>query len=149
MRRVLIGWFLCLGAVTAPALADDCAADAAADPSVAAAPARRTHAPTTLELASAVDGTAQGIRVAECSPPILPPASASSLPAPAVSTGDQPQTRFDNTPWRFEMSQNGKRMTADEFSAWMDARGVRVARGASGVAAPPTPAVAPEPNEKK
>ena len=27
------------------------------------------------------------------------------------------------------MEQNGKRMTADEFTAWMEARGVRVARG--------------------
>jgi hypothetical protein len=38
----------------------------------------------------------------------------------------KPQTAFDNTPWRFNMTQNGKRMTADEFDAWMKARGVRV-----------------------
>lgn len=38
----------------------------------------------------------------------------------------KPQTEFDNTPWRFDMSQNGKRMTAEEFDAWMKARGVRV-----------------------
>lgn len=38
----------------------------------------------------------------------------------------KPQTAFDNTPWRFNMTQDGKRMTADAFDAWMKARGVRV-----------------------
>ena len=59
----------------------------------------------------------------------------------------KPQTEFDNTPWRFDMSQGGKRMTADEFDAWMKARGVRVARGAApapaAAAAAPQPAAAP------
>ncbi|MBB5886687.1 hypothetical protein DYQ93_08505 [Xanthomonas sp. LMG 8992] len=49
----------------------------------------------------------------------------------------KPATAFDNTPWRFDMSQNGKRMTAEEFDAWMKARGVRV------VKARPAPAPAP------
>lgn len=40
----------------------------------------------------------------------------------------QPQTEHDNTPWRFDMTQGGKRMTAEEFDAWMQARGVRVVR---------------------
>ena len=56
-------------------------------------------------------------------------AMAKSL-APAGTVTDaaayKPQTAFDNTPWRFNMTQNGKRMTADEFDAWMKARGVRV-----------------------
>ncbi len=38
----------------------------------------------------------------------------------------KPKTEFDNTPWRFNMTQDGKRMTADEFDAWMKSRGVRV-----------------------
>ena len=42
----------------------------------------------------------------------------------------KPRTEFDNTPWRFDMTQNGKRMTADEFDEWMKAKGVRVAKGA-------------------
>ncbi len=29
------------------------------------------------------------------------------------------QTIYDNTPWRFNMNQQGKRMTADEFDTWM------------------------------
>ena len=69
---------------------------------------------------------------------------ASVTPAPSVVSPDdpaayKPRTEFDNTPWRFNMSQNGKNMTADEFSAWMKSRGVRVARGA----APAAPAAVP------
>jgi hypothetical protein len=64
-----------------------------------------------------------------------------ATPAPgAVSADDpaayKPRTEFDNTPWRFNMSQNGRNMTADEFSAWMKSRGVRVARGSAPEAAP-------------
>ena len=54
--------------------------------------------------------------------------------APAVKPNDpaayKPQTEFDNTPWRFDMSQNGKRMTAEEFDAWMKARGCAWSRRA-------------------
>ena len=78
---------------------------------------------------------------------------AMATPAPAVINPNdpaayKPKTEFDNTPWRFDMSQNGKRMTADEFDAWMKARGLRVVGGkflrvpaqtvAAPVAAPPT-----------
>ena len=49
----------------------------------------------------------------------------------------KPLTKHDNSPWRFDMSQNGKRMTAEEFDAWMKARGVRVAKGAPAKAAAP------------
>lgn len=67
---------------------------------------------------------------------------AKAMPAPsAIDANDpaayKPKTQFDNTPWRFDMSQNGKRMTADEFSAWMTSRGVRVAKGAAPAAAAP------------
>jgi hypothetical protein len=66
---------------------------------------------------------------------------AKAMPAPSAIKADdpaayKPKTEFDNTPWRFDMSQNGKRMTADEFSAWMQSRGVRVAKGAAPVAVP-------------
>lgn len=53
----------------------------------------------------------------------------------------KPQTQWDNTPWRFNMVQDGKRMTADEFDAWMKARGVRVV----GRKPDPAPAAAPTP----
>jgi len=74
---------------------------------------------------------------------------AKAIPAPSAIQPDdpaayKPKTEFDNTPWRFDMSQNGKRMTADEFSAWMESRGVRVAKGAAPAPAPaPAAAAAP------
>jgi hypothetical protein len=76
---------------------------------------------------------------------------ANATPARALDPNDpsvyKPKTAFDNTPWRFDMNQNGKRMTADEFDAWMKARGVRVAGRkpvVPGAAAPvvPVPAAA-------
>ena len=48
----------------------------------------------------------------------------------------KPKTQYDNTPYRFNMHQNGKKMTADEFDAWMKSRGFRVAKGNGGGAAP-------------
>jgi hypothetical protein len=70
---------------------------------------------------------------------------AKAIPAPSAIKADdpaayKPKTQFDNTPWRFDMSQNGKRMTADEFSAWMQSRGVRVAKGAAPAPAAAAPA---------
>jgi len=50
------------------------------------------------------------------------------------------QTEFDNSPWRFNMSQDGRRMTVAEFEAWMKARGIHVAKGRAVQAeTPPTP----------
>jgi hypothetical protein len=74
---------------------------------------------------------------------------AKALPASpaAVSPNDpaayKPKTEFDNTPWRFNMTQGGKRMTADEFDAWMKARGARVATGKPKPAPAPVPATPP------
>lgn len=69
------------------------------------------------------------------------PAAAAAAPAGAYV----PKTQFDNSPWRFDMQQNGRRMTADEFDAWMKAKGIRVATGkpAAAGAAAATPASAP------
>lgn len=49
--------------------------------------------------------------------------------------------------WRFDMQQDGKAMSADEFDAWMKSRRARVATGVAGkpdprVASVPTPQVA-------
>ncbi|KAA2286298.1 hypothetical protein [Arenimonas fontis] len=49
--------------------------------------------------------------------------------APAGAGAYVPKTAHDNTPWRFDMNQNGRRMTAEEFDAWMKAKGIRVATG--------------------
>ena len=77
--------------------------------------------------------------------------AAVSQPLPA-SGGYQPKPG-DASAWRFNMTQNGKRMTADEFDAWMKARGVRVVQGPPKPAQPaapaPEPAAAPPPKKKK
>ncbi len=52
----------------------------------------------------------------------------------------KPKTQFDNTPYRFNMNQNGKKMTAEEFDAWMKSRGIRVAKGAPAAGAQPAAA---------
>jgi hypothetical protein len=76
----------------------------------------------------------------------LPAAAAANPNDPAAY---KPKTEFDNTPWRFNMTQGGKRMTADEFDAWMKARGVRVAKGkpAAAEAAPAAAAPATPPSD--
>jgi hypothetical protein len=71
-----------------------------------------------------------------------------ATPAPGVLSPEdpaayKPRTQYDNTPWRFNMNQNGRNMTADEFSAWMKSRGVRVARGAATAPAAAAPVAAP------
>ena len=75
-----------------------------------------------------------------------------SIPASVAKPGDpaayKPRTEFDNAPWRFDMTQNGKRMTADEFDAWMKAKGVRVVGRKDAPAADAAPASAPAPAEK-
>jgi len=78
--------------------------------------------------------------------------------AAASSQADAPQTPAPKTgdkDWRFDMRQDGRTMSADEFDAWMRARQARVATGkpqpaphadAPNAAAPAAvPAVAPTP----
>lgn len=127
-----------------------------------AAPSHQLGAPTgvlaqAFDEALSVDNVLLRLRLDECR------SIANALPAASPANGVidpatyKPKTQFDNTPWRFDMNQNGKRMTADEFAAWMQARGVRVAKGAAPAAAPaaaaPTPASAPadpaQPESKK
>src|SRR5690625_92412 len=52
------------------------------------------------------------------------------------------QTEFDNTPFRFNMTQGGKRMTADDFDAWLQANGYSAGRRVD-PDAPATTAAAP------
>ncbi len=71
--------------------------------------------------------------------------AAPSAAAPAAAGAYVPKTQFDNTPWRFDMNQNGRRMTAEEFDAWMKAKGIRVATGKPGASTAAPPAAAPAP----
>ncbi len=91
----------------------------------------------TWDPSQSVDQVLLRIRIDSCQN------MANIAPATGVVNPDdpaayKPRTQFDNTPWRFNMSQNGKNMTADEFSAWMQSKGVHVARGAA-----PAPVVQP------
>lgn len=70
---------------------------------------------------------------------LLLSACATHGPAPQASTAtpSPPAGERDATgAYRFNMTQNGRQMTADEFDAWMKARGIRVAKGAPASAAP-------------
>ena len=72
------------------------------------------------------------------------------LPTTASAGAYQPKPGESSTAWRFDMTQNGKRMTADEFDAWMKARGVRVVKGPVQAVAPAPPVVPPAaPPQKK
>lgn len=51
-------------------------------------------------------------------------ASVQAAPAPMVAA-----PAAGKHPNRFEMTRNGKRMSADDFDAWMKARGIRIAEG--------------------
>ena len=93
------------------------------------------------DASQSVDRVLLRLRLASCgniANAMRPGASGSVDPSDPAAY--KPQTQWDNTPWRFNMTQNGKRMTADEFDAWMKARGVRVV----GRKPDPAPAAAPE-----
>jgi len=75
----------------------------------------------TLPIASATAGEHDSD--SSPTPPSSTAASASSSIAPAIATGQE---------WRFDMRQDGKAMTANEFDAWMKARRARVATGKPG-----------------
>lgn len=100
-----------------------------------AAPAPELAAVPTLP-ASAAPVTLQGFLER-----IRRPAAAAPAASPAA--GYVPRTAHDNSPYRFDMTQNGRRMTADEFDAWMKARGIRVATGKPATPAPAESAAAP------
>ena len=54
-----------------------------------------------------------------------------ALPEPPPVEEEIIIVRSDNPlDYRFDMEQQGRKMSADEFDAWMKARGVRIARGA-------------------
>lgn len=64
--------------------------------------------------------------------PAVPGTAASTTGAVPTATDPaayKPRTEFDNTPWRFNMSENGQRMTADAFDEWMKAKGLQVVGG--------------------
>ena len=57
------------------------------------------------------------------------PTGGQPVPPTPPAAGYVPRTEHDNTPWRFNMEQDGKQMSADQFDEWMKSKGVRVATG--------------------
>lgn len=103
----------------------------------------------SFDEALSVDNVLLRIRLDGCR--AMAKANIPSVAKPGDPAAYKPRTEFDNAPWRFDMTQNGKRMTADEFDAWMKARGVRVVGRKDMPAAPvaPAPATVPADNPKK
>jgi len=165
MYRVVIGLLLLLAANAVQAQAGSCSALSSApalpvQSTVLApiapeltAPRHQLGAPTgvlsqALDEALSVDQVLLRIRIDSCQIAKAMPATMPGMPSSTDPAAYKPLTEFDNTPWRFDMNQNGKRMTADEFTAWMKVKGVRVAKGAAPVAVPATvPVVPAEPAE--
>lgn len=91
--------------------------------------ASTTHAAPALELSGGPAATPSHspVSVQAFLQRIRQPVAAA--PAASAPGGYVPRTAHDNSPYRFDMTQNGRRMTAEEFDAWMKARGIRVATG--------------------
>lgn len=86
-----------------------------------------------------------GVRIATGKPTRL----GVTATAPQASSGAPVQPDAAEAPataaqdWRFDMHQNGRTMTADEFDRWMQSRQVTVATGAATTAVPESAASAP------
>lgn len=95
-------------------------------------------------------GLPPGVRVATGRPQPAQPSGMDGLvaalpaPTPATATGTAtaPAAAGD---WRFDMHQDGRAMTADEFDAWMKSRRARVATGRAGTPEPRDPGLAAAP----
>jgi hypothetical protein len=59
---------------------------------------------------------------------VVLPGCASRAPSAVVSSPSPPPVAVGKSN-RFEMTQNGRRMSASDFDAWMKARGIRIAKG--------------------
>lgn len=92
----------------------------------------RKHLESCTTLASIAPAVSPASLPAATVTPAVPGATASTtgaVPSAADPAAYKPRTEFDNTPWRFNMSENGKRMTADAFDEWMKAKGLQVVGG--------------------
>jgi hypothetical protein len=94
--------------------------------------------------AQSVDNVLWRLRVEGCQPVVASPAAA--VAAGAVA-GYVKKTEHDNTPYRFNMTQNGKRMTADDFDAWLQANGYSAGRRAEATGPAAAEPVTPTPEQ--
>lgn len=89
-----------------------------------------------LDDAQSVEQVLLRTRIAKCQNVAM------AVPVKAVAnpndpSGYKPKTQYDNTPYRFNMTQNGKRMTADDFDAWLKANGYSAGKRQAAPAAAP------------
>ena len=161
MYRVLFAGVLSLGACAAAHAAPDCSSSnliqqpLPSRPLLAAPLAEEFTAPNAqlgaprgvlahdFDETQSVDRVLLRMRIANCkNVAVATPATV------AVNANDpagyKPKTEFDNTPYRFNMTQNGKRMTADDFDAWLQANGYNAGRRADTPATPAAPVPASE-----
>lgn len=111
----------------------------AAVPAPAATPGARVATGRPQPAApSAMDGLVAGLPAATAVATAV--ASADTSTAGTVARPSEPPAAA--TDWRFDMHQDGRAMTADEFDAWMKARRARVATGRAGTPEPRDPALA-------
>ena len=89
-----------------------------------------------LDEAQSVDQVLLRARIAHCQN-IAMAVPATAVANPNDPAGYKPKTQFDNTPYRFNMTQNGKRMTADDFDAWLQANGYSAGKRQEAPAAAP------------
>ncbi len=139
MKRTLVSMMFCVPMLAlaaepecspatdvAPVVEPAPAADLA--PAIEPAPAADLAPVTDLALTNDAAATVAASDLDLAAPTSLPCAQAMAV-TPAPEPAYVPKTAHDNSPWRFDMNQNGKRMTAEEFDAWMKAKGIRVATG--------------------
>lgn len=104
-------------------------------------PGVRIATGTPARMGATTASTSSNVTVAA---PVAAMAGARSTPPiPARDATAENTTAEAGPDWRFDMRQNGKTMSANEFDAWMKARQVRIATGQPElVSAVPVPAVA-------
>ncbi len=134
LRPALAVFALCLPLT---ALADACGASASPS-AVSATPGAVGEdfalqpvslLPPSHDARYALDRVLRRQQLEGCLASLLAPPVESAPAVVAGADGYVPKTPFDNTPHRFDMQQGGKRMTAADFDAWMQARGYRVSKG--------------------
>lgn len=146
MKSVSMMLCLAFGAVALPAFAATCNNAAPPDVSGISVAAPEMLQPPAMAVECAL--TAQFV-IERAQRQAAAQATLPAAPAAGVDPATyKPKTQFDNTPWRFDMNQNGKRMTAEEFDAWMKAKGIRVAKGKPADPAAAAPASAPAQNSQ-
>ncbi|MGY0557823.1 MULTISPECIES: septal ring lytic transglycosylase RlpA family protein [unclassified Lysobacter] len=114
---------------------NDTAAVAAATPAAPASSMDKLVASLPVAAAGAVK-LPPGVRIATGKPSPAAGAAESPATAPAVAAASTAGTvaapGSTAQQWRFDMNQDGRTMTAEEFDTWMQQRRVRVATGRPG-----------------